>query len=123
MKRTLALDFTAERDTLSRMVDAWFARQVALRWPLVALHAAKARLAHQVIAGGDAHAAIAIEAAARQLEPRVLAEQILRRAGEADDAVLTLEEQRFATKREIAAANTGQQLAAIGARFLVPEVI
>lgn len=123
MKRTLSLDFTAERDATGRMVDAWFARQVALRWPLATLHAVKARLAQQVVAGGDLNAAIGSEAAARQVKPLALCAEILTRAAEADDAAMALEDQRMAVKRAIAAATTGQQLAAIRSRFVATEAL
>ena len=103
-----AADVKAVRAGLLQQADHWFGRQAELRFPLAAIHAAKARASY---------ADIRAEAAERGIGPDQLLADIETRATESHAALLTLDAERRALKRSIADAPDRAALDALRARL------
>lgn len=127
MKQQISVDLAAARAAAGELVDRWFHQQSALRCGLLAdVYAVKLRMARVALAVrpragvvmlSDYDPRLAGEAVERGVSVEVLARSIVARAAERETALLGLDDQRRAAKRELAAAGSEQTISAVAARF------
>lgn len=126
MKQVLALDLNADKAAVALHIDRWYHGQIQHRMLLAPLYAVKVAMAHaaleRIARGGivllsEHPPALVREATERGDSVEVLSRAIFARAREREAEVLELDAQRRQAKRELAAATTGQRVAAVLARF------